>query len=1126
LWGGRFEHLSGALKLQHKQVDHVLGQLDHYLKQRDEGFDESIRVGLRGYRTALAQLTLVRSQVAKGGERQEARVSSFHYYSRMVETLLFLVKGLVDQVEHHPMANQLDAIYTLLWIKERAGQERGRLNQFFSLGYLSATETVEVNHYIREQVAKLRELFNNGYIADHQLYQAKLSNPENYRLIEYRNVFLSRLKKGEKLEQLRALIGFGGLIHTFKNYVIRGAEKYQSRFYTLHAQVIQLLNEYRLLQGVTQPELEQLAAVEANVQQYHEKMKIVASYKERQGVIAEIDAKVKVDDAPALSALLHLSRQTGVDPDHWFERATQRIGWIKQVTDQLHSELMLSAQLHHKWVEQHRIQSRNVLLLMVVASLLLAFLLGQRLLSKIAQVVSVVNRIEREGDLSVRIESISRDEIGQVGNALNRLLGSQQRVVQDVIRVTDAVSGGGFDQRVEASYLGDLQQLKEGVNKSVDQVAFYTQAMLQQSSELDSIIRSMGEGLVVVDKSNRIQRINPRLIALSGREESALKDHPVESLFSGEMLFSDGDLSSLMPLLQGRLQKIHDRDHDEFQQLLEHAPIPLLVVDRGEVHAGEPLFIVSREFENQMGYSQGSLQGEALSMLVANQDYSRLQQGVWGASDERLSEGGNSYHWVKRNSEWVEAEVMLIQIYCGRRTHVLLLINSATTMDFSLLRLTPFGQLFEQEQEPQLELACADHSTIPVSVSGSILYKGESDTIQGAVLLLRDVRELLTAESIKRASKAKDEFLASMSHELRTPLASIIGNSEFLADQEQNEEKLELVHAIEIAGRSQLALVNDILDMSKIESGKFSIDDRPYDLATLLKEVEQMFAGRIRDAGLTLRVEQPFRPEFQLIGDGQRIGQILVNMLGNALKFTERGTITLTVWVEQQRLYFTVRDTGIGMDQSVLERLFQRFEQADGSISRRFGGSGLGLFISLRLAELMGGTIEVESEEGEGSSFQLNLPLQVSDYPLRQKVEQRTKERGILAEQFHGDVLVAEDAPELQLLEQRLLESMGINVVTVADGQQAVEQGLQQPFDLILMDMQMPVMNGIEATNALRLASCKSPIVALTANVMQKHRDAFAAAGGDGFLSKPIDRQALKEVLKRYLRHEKRETVT
>ena len=372
-------------------------------------------------------------------------------------------------------------------------------------------------------------------------------------------------------------------------------------------------------------------------------------------------------------------------------------------------------------------------------------------------------------------------------------------------------------------------------------------------------------------------------------------------------------------------------------------------------------------------------------------------------------------------------------------------------------------------------------------------------------------------QELEQANRAKDDFMATMSHELRTPLTSIIGNSEMLSEHDLDPESLNLIHAIEVAGKSQLALVNDILDMSKIESGKFEIDEAPFDLCALISDVRYIFTERAQDVGLRFEIRHLGKPAHQLIGDGRRLGQVLINLLGNAMKFTNEGSVVMTLWVAEQQLHISIEDTGIGMSAEVQQQLFQRFQQADSSISRRFGGSGLGLFISYNLVQMMGGTIEVESEEGKGSHFLIRLPYRPSDLLAHSNCGYSTDPGSVLNQRFDGRVLVAEDTPELQILERRILEGVGVAVEVAQQGREAVDLALQQPFDLILMDMQMPVMDGIEATRTLRERGYQGAIVALTANVMQKHRDQFSEAGCDGFLAKPIDQQQLREVLQQWV---------
>lgn len=370
-------------------------------------------------------------------------------------------------------------------------------------------------------------------------------------------------------------------------------------------------------------------------------------------------------------------------------------------------------------------------------------------------------------------------------------------------------------------------------------------------------------------------------------------------------------------------------------------------------------------------------------------------------------------------------------------------------------------------------------------------------------------------QTADRANQAKEEFLASMSHELRTPLTTIIGNSQLLADEERHPLKQKWIHAIEVAGRNQLALVNDILDMSKIDSGKFTIEQAPFNLNALLHELEELFANRAKEQGIQLLFHPQWEERHLLLGDRQRINQILINLISNAIKFTEQGSVEISIEQTGEQLHFTVIDTGVGMPEETLERLFQPFEQADSSISRRFGGTGLGLYISQHLAQLMEGSIEVSSLEGEGSCFTLRLPYRATELPVQPISQSQTD--ALFQQRLEGSVLLAEDCSEIQQLMRHILESIGIEVTTANNGKEAVALATNNHFDLILMDMQMPVMNGIDATRAIRQHAIDTPLVALTANVLQKHRDAFEAVGCNRFLTKPIDIQELQQVLQQHL---------
>ncbi len=425
----------------------------------------------------------------------------------------------------------------------------------------------------------------------------------------------------------------------------------------------------------------------------------------------------------------------------------------------------------------------------------------------------------------------------------------------------------------------------------------------------------------------------------------------------------------------------------------------------------------------------------------------------------------------------------------------------AERLDQELSRLIAEGDVFETLHRRK------DGSTFAVEVSAwGIELEGE----QHLYAVSRDITER------KQVEEAKANFLATMSHELRTPLTAIIGNNELIAETELDPDQRQLLSSSTVAGRHLLSLVNDILDLSKIEAGKFEVSFAPFDLSQLLDEVQSIFVVKASEAALDFEVHPLVEPEVQLWGDARHIEQVLINLLGNAIKFTEQGGVSLTCSQEGEWLIFVVEDSGIGISQAQLESLFKPFQQADGSIGRRYGGTGLGLYLSNVLAQEMEGEIVAQSEEGKGSRFTLQIPYRESELPLQvvEAVEEAMEASDI---ELSGEVLIAEDALELQLLERRMIEALGVGVTVAGNGREAVDLATERHFDLILMDMNMPEMGGIEATAMLRERGVETPVVALTANVMHHHRAQFQQAGAREFLNKPIDRQALQQVVRKYL---------
>lgn len=407
-----------------------------------------------------------------------------------------------------------------------------------------------------------------------------------------------------------------------------------------------------------------------------------------------------------------------------------------------------------------------------------------------------------------------------------------------------------------------------------------------------------------------------------------------------------------------------------------------------------------------------------------------------------------------------------------------------------------------------------------------------------------EVIQSINAEKLAQSNKAKDQFLANMTHELRTPLTGVMGMIDLMADTKLSVEQEHYLDTARKSAHYLLMVINDILDVAKLEAGKLVLNAEAVDAVLVTKDIASIFDHRVRQKGLTLRLDLPDQEKFPVRGDNIRISQILLNLLENALKFTQDGHIHITLEADEVNggetvLKWTVRDTGVGIAEDRLPKLFDRFEQVDSSSTRTTGGTGLGLAIIRDLVHLMQGKVGATSVVGEGSSFwfQLKLPtLAVEDLPARSQSQFDRKfvsenSRSAAAEAFgelrtpeqdsgRGSVhiLFAEDNPVNRELIGRFIKREGWTGTAVTNGQEAVEamRANGTDYDLILMDIQMPVMDGLTAYKAIRDEIGSSPpIVALTANTLPEDMRHYAQAGFDAIVGKPINMAELREVVEK-----------
>ncbi len=694
-----------------------------------------------------------------------------------------------------------------------------------------------------------------------------------------------------------------------------------------------------------------------------------------------------------------------------------------------------------------------------------------------------------------------------------------------LVNVLDGFVKGHRGTKANLSGNDEIAHLGNAIDESLDAIEKQEIRLQEKEAFQRAVMDSASKyGILALGKDGRVTFANKYMEKLTG--------YSMEEIFTGATNPGDWHLIEEMEEASKQLSKELGRQVEPGAELFFAKPLAgqtyeaeWTLVQKSGKHV--PISLILNPVKDSCGEVAG-IMGMATDISLRKQAEQAIKD-----SEQRVRAVLNAANDVIITTD---AKGMITS--CNPAVHHLLGYHPSELQNRSIDTILANAALFHDTEDPisehidenldfnpVYEVVCiAKHGEeLPIELSISHYFIGDNYYHTG---IFRDISERKKQEQeiidamgrAEQANRAKTAFLATMSHEIRTPLNGMLGMAQILNGTQLDQKQKDYVEIILNSGNTLLRQINDILDLSKIEADKIEIEETTFNFAETCESAIQLMQGNASDKGVGLEMTFSCVPPEVVIGDSYRIRQILLNLIGNAIKFTSKGKVELEIDCRPSdenysHIIFRVKDTGIGIAEEKLAQLFNPFTQADQSTTRKYGGSGLGLSICKRLANLMNADLRVESEYGKGTTVIFEIDLEIGESPVDIKPRLTTTPDS----RFNGKVLLVEDNETNLLVARSMLTKMGIDVVSVGNGQQAIDAFNSDTFDLILMDCQMPVLDGYQATQVIRKTGSKIPILALTANVFNEDIQRCHEAGMDDCIHKPIDNQKLRDKLAEYL---------